>query len=144
MLASRQSIPTTVYDYVLPITGVDDELGYLLQTCLIVTVETTLGEAVKVKDAQCHLPPLCPENQGADDLTLRASIASDVPWIRIYVGHNECRAGPKRIRANTSTPSRGCVNELTGWFSAEGPQEQPARGVVGSRAVIHTHFWSRE
>lgn len=79
--------------YALPITGVDDELGYLFQTCFIVIVETALCEAVQVKDAECHLPPLCPENQGADDLTFRATIASDVPWIRVDVGHDESLAG---------------------------------------------------
>ena len=107
----------------LPVTGVNNELGYLFQTCFIVIVETALCKAVQIEYPKCHLPPLRPENQRADDLTLRAAIASDMPWIRIDVGHDECLARHEGIRANTSTPSRGSVNELTGRLSAEGPQE---------------------
>ena len=131
-------------DYALPVTGVNDELGYLFQTCFIVIIESALCKAIQIKHSKGHLPPLRPENQGADDLTFRAAIASDVPWIRVDVGHDECLVRHKGIRANTSTPTRGSVNELTCRFAAEGPQEQSVKGIVGSRAVIHTNFWSRK
>jgi hypothetical protein len=71
------------------------------RTCFI--VESAQCKTVQIKHSKWHLPPPCPENQGADDLTLRATITRNVPWIRIDVGHDECLARREGIRANTLT-----------------------------------------
>ena len=65
----------------VPVTGVNGE-GYLFQTSFI--VKSTLCQAIQIKLA-CHLPP-SPDGQGADDVTLYASILA---WIRTDVEYNE-------------------------------------------------------
>lgn len=74
---------------ILPITGVDDQLSYLLQTGPIVIIEPALRQAVQIKDAQTHFFPRRFEDQRTDDLTLRIPVASDMSRIRIHVGNND-------------------------------------------------------
>jgi hypothetical protein len=121
-------------------TGISDELGYPLSR----PVSLQKPPCARIKKAKWHLPPLCLENQEADNLTLRAAIATDLPWIRINVGKDKDHLRHVGICTNNSTSSRGSVNELTGRLASEGPQVQRASGIVGNHVVVHTNFWSRK
>ena len=100
----------------VPVTGLNGE-GYLFQTSFI--VKSTLCQAIQIKLA-CHLPP-SPDGQGADDVTLYASILA---WIRTDVEYNEWLAIQT---CNTWRNPRkhpdawGRVNELISKLAAEGP-----------------------
>lgn len=136
-------ITASIYTTILPITGIDDELSYLLQTGPIVIIEAALRQAVQIKDAETHFLPRRPEDQGTDDLTLRVPVAGDVSRICLHVGHNDGPARQECICAHTPALSWGGVNGLTSRLAAERSQEQLA-GWIGSSAVIHTNLWSRK
>ena len=136
-------ITASIYTIILPITGVDDEPSYLLQTGPIVIIESALRQAVQIKDPETHLLPRRPDDQGTDDLTLRIPVASDMSRICLHVGHNDGPARQECICAYTAAHSGGGVNGLTSRLAAERSQEQLA-GWIGSSAVIHTNLGSRK
>jgi hypothetical protein len=101
-LHSKGSLSRHAFYYSLPVTGVNDELGYLFQTCSI--PKSALCKVVQIKHTKYDRRTLClerPRTKGQTN-SLFAAIVSDAPWpgIPINAVHDECPARHEGIYAN--------------------------------------------